>query len=283
MISESASSARRLAALSAMPGCGRSSARSAANAASVPSWPSTLIAAVMSAVRSSSRRSWQASTSMPSMPSVPLISARPSFSASTTGSMPAAASASAADASAPSAVRTCALAGHRERAVRERRQVTRAAQRPVLAHHRGDAGGDQARVGPRRLRAHPGPAGGQRGQPQQHHRPHHLPLHLGPGPGRVRADQAALQQHPALARDVPGGQRAEPGGDPVLRLRSVGQRLDHGPARRDAPLRLVGQAHRSRAAGHRDDLLPAERPDTDDDGGIDENMIGDLVLGHRAI
>ena len=32
-----------------------------------------------------------ASTSMPSMPSVPLISASPSFSASTTGSMPAAA------------------------------------------------------------------------------------------------------------------------------------------------------------------------------------------------
>jgi hypothetical protein len=45
-------------------------------------------------------------TSMPSMPSVPLISARPSFSASTIGVMPASASASRAGCSTPSAVRT---------------------------------------------------------------------------------------------------------------------------------------------------------------------------------
>ncbi len=76
------------AAAAAWPGCGRSSCRSAANTASVPSCASTLIAAVMSATVSSLRRSVMASTSMPSMPSVPLISARPSFSRSCTGSMP---------------------------------------------------------------------------------------------------------------------------------------------------------------------------------------------------
>ncbi len=48
----------------------------------------------------------QASSNCPSIPSVPLISARPSFSASVTGSMPAAASASAAGCSRPAASRT---------------------------------------------------------------------------------------------------------------------------------------------------------------------------------
>ena len=72
----------------------------------MPSSASTLIAAVMSAVRSSISRSWQASTSIPSMPSVPLISARPSFSRSVTGSISAAASASAAGRREPAASRT---------------------------------------------------------------------------------------------------------------------------------------------------------------------------------
>ena len=64
---------------------------------------------------------------------------------------------------------------------------------------------------------------------------------------------------------------------------AVGQRLDHRAARGDALLGLGGQAHRGAAAGHRDDLLPAERPGTDDDGGAGEHVIGDLVVRHRAI
>ena len=283
MISESASSVRRLAALSAMPGCGRSSARSAANAASVPSWASTLMAAAMSAVRSSSRRSWQASTSMPSMPSVPLISARPSFSASTTGSIPLAASASPAGTSAPLGRAHLPFPHHGQRAVRERGQIPRAAERAVLVHHRGEAGGQQRRVGPRGLQPHAGAAGGQRGQSKQHHRPDHLALHLGPGAGRVRADQAALQQHPALARDVSGGQRPEPGRDPVLRLRPAGQCLDDRPALRDAPLGLGRQAHRGVRPGHRDHLGATHGSDTDSDRGSDEQLFSDLVMRHRAI
>jgi hypothetical protein len=47
-----------------------------------------------------------ASTSIPSIPSVPLISARPSFSSSSTGSMPASCSAAAASRSSPAASRT---------------------------------------------------------------------------------------------------------------------------------------------------------------------------------
>ena len=103
MIGLPASIATMLAAAAACPGCGRSSCRSGANTASVPSCASTLIAAVMSATWSSPRRSVIASTSMPSMPSVPLMSARPSFSRSRTGSMPAAARACAAGIRSPAA------------------------------------------------------------------------------------------------------------------------------------------------------------------------------------
>ena len=105
-MAESAISAVRLAADSACPGCGRMACSSGAKTRSVPSWPSTLIAAAMSAVRSSIRRSVIAMTSMPSMPSVPLMRARPSFATSSTGTSPAAASASAAGISSPDASRT---------------------------------------------------------------------------------------------------------------------------------------------------------------------------------
>ena len=73
---------------------------------------------------------------MPSMPSVPLMSARPSFSASSTGASPAAASASAAGIARAVGVGDLALAHQRERAVRERREVARAAERAVLGHAR---------------------------------------------------------------------------------------------------------------------------------------------------
>ena len=89
-----------------LPGVRRSACRSAAKTRSVPSWPSTDIAAATSAVRSSIRRSWIAITSMPSIPSVPLISARPSLASSSTGSSPAARSASAAGIGVPCASRT---------------------------------------------------------------------------------------------------------------------------------------------------------------------------------
>ena len=267
MISESASRARRLAALSAMPGCGRSSARSAANAASVPSW--RLHAHRRGDVRGAQQQ-----------PQV--VAGQHEHAEHAVGAVD---------------QRQALLLGQhhrldpgrgqrvgRRRAAPRRRSRTvpspvtasaqcasgarspGAAQRAVLAHHRGDPGGDQRRVGPGGLQPDPGAAGGQRGQPQQHHRPHHLALHLGPGPGRVRADQAALQQHPALARDVPGGQRAEPGGDAVLRLRCRRPAPRPPPGSPRCPARpRSDRLDRGAAAGHRDDLLPAERPGADGD------------------
>ena len=169
------------------PSCGRSACRSAANTRSVPSRPSTLIAAVMSAVVSRLRRSWMARTSMPSIPSVPLISASPSFSCSVIGS--------ARRRLVQFAVRVAhrTLADQRERAMGERREVPGAPERAVLVHDRREVADEHPRVGGRRLRPHAGPAGGERGEAQEHQRADDLPLDLGAAAGRVAADQAALE------------------------------------------------------------------------------------------
>ena len=177
----------------ACPGWGRRSCRSAAKTSSVPSSPSTDMAAATSATTSSSRRSWMARHSIPSMPSVPLMRARPSFSSSSTGRMPAAARASAAGIRSPSASRHVALAHEGECAVRQGGEVAGAAERAVLVDDRGDAGVQHRDVGGQRLLADAGAAGGERRDAQQHQRPHDLALDLGAGAGGVRADEGALQ------------------------------------------------------------------------------------------
>ena len=243
-----------MAALRSWPGCGRRACRSAANTASVPSSASTLIAAATSAVRTSRARSCAASTSMPSMPSVPLISARPSFSASTTGVIPAAASASAAATSSPVGVAHHAFAGGGQRARGERGEVARAAERAVLGHHRRDPGGEHGGVDARGLGAHAGATGRQRGQAQELQRTHDLALHLGPAARGVRAHQRTLQLGALRDRDVPRGQRAEAGGDAVVRRRVVGERLDHLPADLQLVLRLRGEHDGGAVPGNGDDL-----------------------------
>ena len=239
---------------------------------SVPSSASTLIAAVMSAVRSSSPMSWQASSSMPSIPSVPLISARPSFSAAPTGSMPAAASASAAGTRRPSASRPSPSPISASAQCGQRGQVAGAAQRAVLGHDRRDAGVEQRRVAPRPCRGGrrcaPWPASTGRSSIM---RADDLALHLGARPGGVRPDEAALQLGAQLRRDVPVGQRAEPGRDAVVRHGVVGQRLDDGPARRDrayasgasstpAPCRATATTSARDAARPRRPTRPRFRP-----------------------
>ena len=157
-----------------------------------------------------------------------------------------------------------ALAHHRERAVRQRREVAGAAQRAVLVHDRGDAGVEHRGVGLGGLEPHAGAAGGQRGQPQQHQRPHHLALDLGPGPGRVRADQAALQLGAPLRRDVRGGERAEAGRDAVVRRSSSASASTTpgcGRSRR-APRRPADAVP---VPGDADDVVGTHRADPHDD------------------
>ncbi len=79
----------------------------------------------------------------------------------------------------PGRIPHVALAHDRERAVGQRRQVAGAAEAAVLPHHRGDPGGEHRGVRRGRDRPDAGPAGRQRGQPQQHQAADDLALDLG--------------------------------------------------------------------------------------------------------
>ena len=254
------------AAEAACPGCGRSAWRSAEKTASVPSRPSTLIAAAMSAVVSSVRRSSIARTSMPSMPSVPLMSARPSFSASVIGAIPASASASAADRSRPSASRTgpspMTASAQCASGARSPEQPSDPCSWTIgVIPARQDG-----RVGLGRLAAHAGPPGGERRQAQEHQRAHDLALDLGPRSRRVAADQAALQLGAQRRRDVAAGERAEAGRDAVVRAGVLDERVDDGARALDLADRVLGERDRRAVARDGDDVLDGRRADADDDG-----------------
>jgi hypothetical protein len=166
----------------------------------------------------------------------------------------------------PVGVAHLALTGQGQRAVRERREVPRATQRPVLRHHRGDPGVEYGRVRTGGLRPDAGPPGRERREPQQHQRAHHLPLDLRARARGVRADQAALQLRAPVARNVPGGQRAEAGGHAVVRVDVAGERVDHPAAVLDPGLRLRGQDGPGPVPGHGEDVGGGQRPDADGDG-----------------
>ena len=193
-------------------------------------------------------------TSMPSMPSVPLISARPSFSASTTGVRPASASASAAGPATPARIDDLPLADQRQRDRRQRREVAGAAERPVLRHDRGDAGAEHR--GQRRggLRPDPGAAAGQGGQPQQHQRADHLALHRVHRCRRRASGSARSAARPAGA----AGSRWWPAHRSRWRCRSAGGRRRPGarrwPVTPSSRRRCPGRARPAGRAG------PPRRP-----------------------
>ena len=70
----------------------------------------------------------------------------------------------------------------------------------------------------------------------------------------MRAHEAALQLGPQLGGDVPGGQGAEAGGDAVVRLHVVGQRLDHRAGAADLGQRLRRQLDARAVPGDGDDV-----------------------------
>ncbi len=154
-----------------------------------------------------------------------------------------------------------ALAGQRQGAGRQRRQVARAAQRAVLRDDGRDPGREQRGVPAGGAEPDARPTGRQGREPQQLHGADDLPLDLGARSRRVRAHQAALQLGPQPGRDVPVGQRTEPGGHAVVRDRIVGQRLHDGPAGPDGLLRLGRQLHARAVAGHGDHRRPGHRSD----------------------
>ena len=151
-------------------------------------------------------------------------------------------------------------------AVRERREVARAAQRTVLVHHGRDAGVEHGDVGPERLLADTRAPRRQRGDAQEHERTDHLTLDLGARAGGVRANQRALQLCPQLDGDVARRQRPEAGGDAIVRLGVVGECLDDGPRPAHLGERLVADGHSGVVAGDGDDVVERHRADADGDG-----------------
>ena len=73
--------------------------------------------------------------------------------------------------------------GRRERDVRQWGEVAGAAETAVLVDHRCDSCGQQVGVGLCDFGAHPGAAGRERRQAQQHQCADDLPLHFGAGAG----------------------------------------------------------------------------------------------------
>ncbi len=200
------------------------------------------------------------------MPSVPLMSARPSFSRSSTGARSRRGQRLGGRHQRPVGVAHRALAHQRQRAVRERREIARAAERAVLVDDRRDAVGQQVGHQLGGLATDAGVAGRQRREPQQHQAASHLALDLGAGAGRVRADQRALQLGALLDRDVPGGERTEPGRDAVRRRRRGGELLHHRASPVDRGEGLVGEPDRRSVTRDPDHVLERDGSGAEVDG-----------------
>ena len=170
---------------------------------------------------SRSRRSAIASTSMPSMPSVPLMSARPSFSAQLDRARAGVAQRLGRATRRAVGVADLALAHQRERAVGERREVARAAERAVLADDGRDAGG---RAGRRTSRASRGrtpvrPVASVDRRSSISARTTSRST-SGPEPAACERIRLRCSCGAPLGRDVPGRERAEAGRDAVVRRAS---------------------------------------------------------------
>ena len=163
-----------------------------------------------------------------------------------------------------------AFAHRHQSAGGERRQITGASERTVFVDHRGDAGVQHIGVDLRGFRAHTGASGAQGAQAQHQQAAHHLTLHFRSGTGGMRADQTFLQLRALFLGDGSGGERAESGGDTVMRHGVVGQMIDNRATQRHLMLRFVRNRHFGTAARYGDNVLDAQR----------SNTYGDRLLCH---
>lgn len=151
-----------------------------------------------------------------------------------------------------------AFAHQRQGAVAERREVAGAPEGPVLVHDGRDPGVEHVGHGLRDLGPHTGVPGADGFQPQEHERAHDFPLDARAHSRRMRADDVPLQLSPQLLADVPGGERAEPGGDPVHGLGLRGQRVHDRAGRGKCGHRLFGELDPGIRPRHGDDIRRAD-------------------------
>ena len=149
----------------------------------------------------------------------------------------------------------------------QRRQVARAAQRAILAHHRNDASVQRLGIGFYHHGAHAGPTGTQGGQAQEHKRADDLFFHLRASSRSMRAHQGKLQLGAHLLRNVAAGKCTKAGGNAIDRGRILCQ-FFHALAGCGYLFESLGRnLHLRSIAGNGNDVLDAQRSDTDSHGG----------------
>jgi len=138
---------------------------------------------------------------------------RPSLASSSSGVSPAAASASPAGRTTPRCSDLALAISPSARWASGARSPDAATEPPAAPPPGGGRGQHRAQpIGD--LGARAAAAGGQDQRPQEQHGPGGVPGQRLADPGRVRADQVALQRAHLIGRDADLGQRAEPGVDP---------------------------------------------------------------------
>ena len=203
--------------------------------------------------------STSAITSMPSIPSVPLISARPSFSASTTGVRPASASACGGRAAAARAGRSTSPSPISASAtVASGARSPEQPSDPYSGHDRGDAGAEHRGQRRRGLRPDTGAAPGQGGQPQQHQGADHLASR----PVRRCRRRASGSARSAARPGGAAGSTWWPARRTRWRCRSAAPRRRRGARRSPATAAIAASASGAEVDGsavpaHRDDLVEA--------------------------
>lgn len=130
---------------------------------------------------------------------------------------------------------------------------------------RGDAGVEDVGHGLRDLGADAGVTGGDGLQPQEHEGADDLALDARAHAGGVRADDVALELGAELMADVPGGERAEAGGDPVDGLGLGGERVDDVPGGGQGLHGLGRQLDAGAVTGDVDDVLRGRAGRAEDD------------------
>ena len=192
---------------------------------------------------------WSASAPTAVVSCVPLMSASPSFASSTAGARPAARSASEAGRRLPVPVHL-PFPDEREREVRERREISRGADRALLGNDGVNSLREAREEKLQRLPADAGKPFREAVRAQQHDRPNGGRGKRRARAGRVAPHEVELERSELLPRDDDVGELPEPRrdavDDPVLGDRAV----DDGARRVDARRGARREDARTLAAGH---------------------------------
>ena len=149
----------------------------------------------------------------------------------------------------------------------QRRQVARAAERAILAHHRNDASVQCLGIGFYHHGEHAGTTGTQGGQAQEHKRADDLFLHLRSRARSMRAHQGKLQLGAHFLWNVAAGKCTKAGGDAIDRGGILCQ-FFHALAGRGYLFESLGRNfHLRPIAGNSNDVFDAQRTNVDGHGG----------------